>query len=460
MIFLNLSIPLKIFFLLCIFFSQVAAENDSLSLSTQENDTIRIRAINFHIQNNTQSYVLKNTIRYREGELYSQKRTDDELRRLYEQRIFNDIVSVTEIDGGYADISYFVHDRVFVGFSPSVHLDGIPDSGITLTAISGRLTVKNIFGHNETYDIFGRMLSPFSLAGTNFVFGHDFYSYRLAASLYSESLTRWPLILGLHGNYMNISSPRVRHLDEEKVSGAVIIGKKTGRFQEIKSFIGGSSKTVTIDTTGAVYYSVKYPYAVVEWDFTEVDFEYFPGHKNSVYARANKVGLSSSPVDFFLFEAGASVIRSPLFLRTMLKVNHRSILFANRLFSNQYLFAGGSSSNRGYSFNSLPRVSQAQNQEPRTGMMVNNLQSEVAFPFFKFGPFQNFFLNYATTQVELAIWADFTHTRDKQREDQFYYSYGVGLRGWVVNFFQFGAISLSNNRENEIKILFSNTFVF
>jgi len=410
----------------------------NISANSLTEDSLYIKKIFFEGNYKIKEPILRNIIKIKEGKKYSIKDINGDIRRLYDEKIFRDVKIFIEENHDSATLIYYLEDKTYSYFLPQLHYISLPNGNEWFITASFLLRLKNLNGFNE--------LNSFYIEG----YKRKIFSF----GLYNPSLTKNKIILGVNTLYINTPSLKIENLTEEKENISFILGRQNNKLQGVRLYIGFQLDRV--DSLNLYIKQNKYPFVGIEWKFFESDFRYYPKKRTYAKVMLKRYGGKSWDVDYYKLILEGSLIRDFYNFLFMIRKGEYLIFNSNKIYFYQRFFAGGDNTIRVYPLSSLPYDREGVN-------ILNILQTELVYPIYhlKDNIKLNWIGDFLETYFLIGIWFDVARLqRDFGVNGNYYWSYGVGIRGWNVKFSQYGSIDIGINKEKKFSIFVSNTFIF
>jgi len=438
----------------------------NLSFSNQINKSeltpIYIKKINFYSNKKNKEQFYNHFIKLQVGDKYDTTEVYYSIRRLEELKQFSWIKLIEEFDRDSVTLDYYINEAKKIIVEPYGNFIAKPDTLLNQVFISLNLMLKNPFYRNNVFFINGAHSLPFGYSNIPTIVRDLQYS-KLSAGFYNEYFTKYFFTGRIFANYSYMSSPQIAGVDEKYLSFNLNIGKRFGLTKlDIQcSYFDRESFSLNLEQNFLSHN--RYPRLSLNWLYDNRSSSMYYSEKTMFELNLMKYGLGkidSLGVDFYKVNVISKFVTSVSNFKFLTNLYLSRIFLIEKISIDQYLYAGGLYTNRGYYTNTLPMFSDILGTKNLGAKQYDGFQTELRYSFARFGPLKNFFLNYLSSFLDAAIWFDYTSVVLENKRELSYYSYGTGLRlyGNVLN--TYWNFDVSYNKQNKYLLSVTNGINF
>lgn len=417
---------LIILFLVCF----VYADNYVNNVENSALDTIS--KVSYYSNVKDKEYLYHHFVRLDSGMVYDSVKVYHSVLRLEE---LDDIKSVRLIEyqtHSGLELNYFIEEHRNIVHYPYGSFLQKPDTVLNQAYATYKLSLVNPFYMNNSFFVEVTHSLPFGFTNVPVIVkGMPYESYAIGYT--NEYFTRLLFISSIYADYIYLSSASILHRDEQTMSVAYRFGKRFDFHKMYGEAAFFDRKTYKENSSVFINHS-QYPRLGIRYVYEKKSSENLYQDKEMVDAALYKYGVGTIDpleLDFYKIFTQGVLVKTIHDFKMLFHGYAAWMLDINKDSEEQYLFAGGLKTNRGYNKNSIPFVDDGMNKMVVGSTHYRGLQSEVDYFLFRLGPIDNFYLNHLSSFYSAAVWFDYTVTESGDRKMNSYYSYGLGLRAYA-----------------------------
>ena len=449
--------------LLILFFCVFPAFSVVGAVESSDSSAVFIKKINYFSNKEGKEHYYSHFVKLKLGEKYDTTSVIHSVRRLEELDQFSRIKLVEYFEGDSVTLNYYLNESKKIKVKPHGDFIAKPDTVINQAYASLTFTLKNLFRRNSSF--FLKVSHSLPVGYSNIPIIVRKYKYQqLSLGFFNEYLTKLFFTTSLYGNYSFTSSSVIHNVDEQFYSLNANMGKRFGynkidfqyAFFDRQSFIHNQENRPLSHN--------RYPRLTANWFFDNKSSEHYYAKRTTFNAGIMKYGLGeidTLEVDFGRFYANSKFVSSLGDFKFMTNLYVTQLFMIEKISVDQYLYAGGLQTNRGYLKNSLPNpYGDKVGSDSYGAKYYDGFQVEARYHLTRLGPFQNFFGNHFSSFWDAALWVDYTRVKMMDKEEDNYYSYGTGIRAYNNKIHAYISVDASLNKEEKFLISVTNGLHF